>query len=136
MKRKFIKICVAAMSISVLSVVSVFAFQSRNVNYNDQPFSTYYMDDYNVSHHVSGTASVDAAVGWDEGYSGWIISAYFPKPCVTIDGMSADINYVGTTEISGSSAYQEFSINNTTHSVRPTVVCDEYGDTYFWVKSW
>ena len=33
--------------------------------------------------------------------------------------------------MTGSIAYQEFTINGSRHIVKPTVGCDEYGDTSF-----
>ena len=40
-------------------------------------FSLSYIDDYNVSHRLAGTAACRAAISWDEGIAGWINSAQF-----------------------------------------------------------
>ena len=105
------------------------------MEYNNEPFSFGYMDDYNVSHSIRGTASVQANVGWDEGSSGWVISANFDRPDVTVDGNSIGIEYNSSTVYRGNMAYQEFELNNSGHYVIPYISCDEYGDTSFWVNS-
>lgn len=133
--RKIAKIGVMGMALSMLFSVSAFAAQTRPVDY-DESFSTSYRDSYNVTHYVTGTASVSGTVGWDEGYSGWVISANFPKPNVAIDGSGVSVEFSGNTVKSGSIAYQDFKINASSHMVRPTLSCDEYGDTSFYVRSW
>ena len=130
MKKKIAKVC------ALSAVFSLFAGQqTRRVEYNNEPFSFGYMDDYNVSHSIRGTASVQANVGWDEGSSGWVISANFDRPDVTVDGNSIGIEYNSSTVYRGNMAYQEFELNNSGHYVIPYISCDEYGDTSFWVNS-
>ena len=136
MKKKIAKVCALSAVFSLFLSVSAFAGQqTRRVEYNNESFSSGYMDDYNVSHSIRGTASAQANVGWDEGYSGWVILANFDRPDVTVDGNSIGVEYKGDTVYSGSIAYQEFELNNSGHFVIPHISCDEYGDTSFWVNS-
>lgn len=135
-EKKIAKVCALSAVFSLFLSVSAFAGQqTRRVEYNNESFSSGYMDDYNVSHSIRGTASAQANVGWDEGYSGWVISANFDRPDVTVDGNSIGVEYKGDTVYSGSIAYQEFELNNSGHFVIPHISCDEYGDTSFWVNS-
>ena len=136
MKKKIAKVCALSAVFSLFLSVSAFAGQqTRRVEYNNEPCSFGYMDDYNVSHSIRGTASVQANVGWDEGSSGWVISANFDRPDVTVDGKSIGIEYNSSTVYRGNMAYQEFELNNSGHYVIPYISCDEYGDTSFWVNS-
>ena len=126
MKKKVAKVCALSAVFSLFLSVSAFAGQqTRRVEYNNESFSSGYTDDYNVSHSIRGTASVQANVGWEEGYSGW----------VTVDGNSIGVEYKGDTVYRGSTAHQEFELNNSGHYVIPYISCDEYGDTSFWVNS-
>ena len=54
---------------------------------------------------------------------------------MTVDGNSIGVEYKGDTVYRGSTAHQEFELNNSGHYVIPYISCDEYGDTSFWVNS-
>lgn len=133
MKKKLLA-CILSMILTVLLCSNVFAAQTQSVKYDNESFSFAYMDAYNVSHYVNVCASVEATVGWDEGVSGYVYSAYFPLPSVTIDNNKVGVSYIRNTTLTGSSAYQVFSINNTSMCIQPTLNCDEYGDIAFWVR--
>ena len=136
MKRKVLKTGAITLALSMFCSIGAFANQTREVEYTDDPFSSSYIDSYNITHYISGIASCNAVAEWIEGYYGWFISAYFPRPYATIDGNRASLEYNGKTKINGSIAYQEFSINSSSNIVRPTIGCDEYGDIFFYVKCW
>ncbi len=137
MKKKLTKMIVLAMVLSMAFSATAFAADAKSVNYQSYSrsysdnFSKTYWDNFGVSHTVSGTATCQATVEWDEGYAGWIVTAYFPKPSATIDGASTGVDYSGVTHISGSTAYQDFNINSSGNIVRSLVWCDEYGDSDF-----
>ena len=136
MKRKILKTGAITLALSMFCSIGAFANQTRDVEYTDDPFSGTYTDEYNVTSYIRGTASCQAVAEWIEGYYGWFISANFPRPYATINGNRASLEYSGQTEMNGSIAYQEFTINQSAHIARPTVGCDEYGDTSFYVKCW
>lgn len=136
MRRKILKTGAITLALSMFCSVAAFANQTRDVRYDDDPFSGTYTDDFNVTHYIRGTASCQATAEWIEGYYGWFISANFPRPYATINGAAARMEYSGQTKREGSIAYQEFTINGSSHIARPTVGCDEYGDTSFYVKCW
>ncbi len=136
MKRKILKTGAITLALSMFCSIGAFANQTRDVEYTDDPFSGTYTDEYNVTSYIRGTASCQAVAEWIEGYYGWFISANFPRPYVTIDGSNAYVEYKDYTVMTGSIAYQEFTINGSRHIVKPTVGCDEYGDTSFYVECW
>ena len=136
MKRKVLKTGAITLALSMFCSVGAFANQTREVEYTDDPFSSSYTDTHNVTHYIRGTASCNAVAEWIEGYYGWFISAYFPRPYATINGIRASLEYSGKTVMDGSIAYQKFTINGSTHIAKPTVGCDEYGDTSFYVECW
>lgn len=136
MKRKILKTEAITLALSMFCSIGAFANQTRNVEYKDDPFSSLYTDDYGVSHYITGTASCSATVEWIEGYYGWVNSANFPKPHATIEGNIVNFRSKGPLTMTGSIAYYEYYINRENHIARPTVGCDEYGDTSFYVNCW
>lgn len=136
MKRKILKTGAITLALSMFCSIGAFANQVRSVKYEDAPFSSLYVDGHGVSHYIIGTASCDATVEWIEGYYGWINSANFPEPYATIEGNIVNFKPKGPFTMTGSTAYYEYYINNENHIARPTVGCDEYGDTSFYVKCW
>lgn len=102
--------------------------QEHTGNYSDS-FSTGYFDEWGVYRKVVVNASCIATVKWDEGYYGWIVSAHFNAASATIDDESVSITTYGSTSISGSSAAQQYKINNKKYiTVRVNV--DEWGDVW------
>lgn len=134
MKRKVLKVGSLAFVLTAILSVNVFASQDRSVSYVDQYYSSTYWDSYGVIHKITGNATVNATVSWDEGYAGWVRSAYFPMPLAYIDGNAVDLEYYGETIKTGSIAYQSFRINQRSHTIKPVLACDEYGDTEFHVE--
>lgn len=88
--------------------------------------TTYYTDEWGVSHKVVANVSCHATVQWEEGYYGWIVTIHFNAATATIDGQAVGTAYKGSTSISNSLATQEYTINNAkTLTVRLSV--DGYG---------
>lgn len=102
--------------------------QTYTGNYSTN-FSLSYIDDYNVSHRLAGTATCRATISWDEGIAGWINSAQFDIPTVTSDGVAVSVRPSGSVIGTDSScAYQIFTINNSHQYVTVRLNCDAYGN--------
>lgn len=133
MKKKILKYVSLSMVLSMMFSMTALASQSYTQTFTDD-FSKVYFDSYNVSHTLTGSSSCLGTIAWDEGISGWIVSAHFNSPSVYIDGSSVGVTSYGTTVISGSYAYQQFKVNNSDHYLTSHLSCNEYGDASYYTS--
>ena len=108
--------------------------QSYTRSFSDS-FSDTYRDEYGVSHRIYVTATCQAEIEWEDGISGWIVVASFPRPSVsTDDGETLGVSYYGTIYYGSSTASQRFKVSNADKYIYEQVSCDEYGDSSFYAE--
>lgn len=106
--------------------VAQIEYQSVQVS-ESVPVKTWYMDDFNMIHCLSGEISCNGTIEWSEDTAGWISNVDFGA-YLMLDDEPIALDDTGETVVHMNVAYKRFEINGSGLYVNAVLTCDEYGN--------